>query len=61
VPKKPSTRKNKPRPSWIRRVLLFGALAALAVGALVCITYAFWASTYDMEGGEADAGALHCL
>ena len=56
VAKKPPARKKRSRSTnpkkgthWFRRVLLWGALAVFAIVGTVCVTYAIWASTFDME------------
>jgi penicillin-binding protein 1A len=52
VAKKPSNRKaaaKTQRSSRWRRWLLWSGLAAFGILALICLTYAFWASTFDIE------------
>jgi len=50
LPKKPAPRRNKTRPTWRwRRWLFLAALGGFAVFAVICLTYAFWASTFDLE------------
>ena len=50
MPPKASRKKNKPRFPRLRRWLLITALAGFGIIAVVCMIYAFWASTFDIEG-----------
>jgi penicillin-binding protein 1A len=49
VPKPKPNRKAPPPRSWLRRMLLWSALIVfLALGTL-CVVYAIWASTFDLQ------------
>lgn len=49
VPKPKPNIKAPPRRSWLRRLLLWGTLVVFLAVGTVCIIYAIWASTFDLQ------------
>ncbi|HEV7402167.1 MAG TPA: PBP1A family penicillin-binding protein [Chthoniobacteraceae bacterium] len=47
---KPKPNRKAPPPrSWLRRLLLWAALFLFLAGGTVCVVYAIWASTFDLQ------------